>query len=67
MTELILSPNIERSDDFYEALIAAHENLEKSQSDKLNAKLILLMANHIGDMKTLKKIISIAKEKSNDF
>ena len=36
-------------DDFYEALIAAHEGLSEAQSHELNAKLVLFLSNHIGD------------------
>tara|TARA_Y100001960_G_C14150396_1_gene575766 strand:+ start:319 stop:516 length:198 start_codon:yes stop_codon:yes gene_type:complete len=64
MNQLKLYPNIERGDDFYEALIAAHEGLTKYESDKLNAKLILVMANQIGDIKILQKALNIAKEEA---
>ncbi|MFW9622137.1 MAG: DUF2783 domain-containing protein, partial [Macromonas sp.] len=37
-------------DDFYEALIATHQGLSTEQSHALNARLVLLLANHIGDL-----------------
>jgi hypothetical protein len=42
-------PNLTRPDDFYEALIDMHRDLDDAQSQSANAQLILLLANHIGD------------------
>ena len=41
-------PNIPAPDDFYEALLAAHRDLTREQSEALNARIILLLANHVG-------------------
>jgi hypothetical protein len=49
-------------DDFYEALISTHRDLSDQQSQLLNAKLILLLSNHIGDIATLKQALAIARE-----
>ena len=49
MTILETGPNIASPDDFYEALVAMHRDLTPEQSNLVNAKLILLLANHIGD------------------
>ncbi|SOY67407.1 conserved hypothetical protein [Cupriavidus taiwanensis] len=46
-------PNLARPDDFYEALIEMHRDLDESQSQAANAQLILLLANHIGDHEVL--------------
>ena len=54
-------PNIERPDDFYEALIQAHAGLDEAQSAALNARLILLLANQVGDLQTLKEAIAAAR------
>jgi hypothetical protein len=54
-------PNIPSADDFYEALIDAHRELSTEQSQMLNAKLILLLANHIGDMNVLREAMQIAR------
>jgi hypothetical protein len=54
-------PNIERPDDFYQALIEAHAGLTEEQSAALNARLILLLANQVGDLETLKAAIAAAK------
>ena len=48
-------------DDFYEALIEAHRDLSDEQSQLLNAKLILLLANHVGDISVLKQTLAIAR------
>lgn len=54
--------NIDRPDDFYQALIDAHAGLTEPQSAALNARLILLLANQIGDFDTLRAAIAAAKE-----
>jgi Protein of unknown function (DUF2783) len=48
-------------DEFYEALIAAHAGLSEEDSARLNARLVLIMANAIGDIQTLKAIIEKAR------
>ncbi|WP_299641038.1 DUF2783 domain-containing protein [uncultured Ruegeria sp.] len=60
MSDLILSPNIDNADDFYAELLAAHEGLEKADSDALNARLVLVLANHIGDEQVLSDAIRAA-------
>ncbi|MBA5778752.1 DUF2783 domain-containing protein [Stappia sp. F7233] len=60
MSELQLKANLSRPDDFYAALLAAHEGLSKAESDALNARLILILANHIGDQSVLKQALSAA-------
>ncbi len=57
---LVTTANLTAADDFYAALIAAHEGMEKAESDAFNARLILLMANHIGDLATLKEALTLA-------
>lgn len=60
MSDLILSPNIDDADDFYAELLAAHEGLDKADSDALNARLVLVLANHIGDEQVLSDAIRAA-------
>ena len=60
MSALNLDPNIDRPDDLYADLLAAHEGLTKEESDALNARLILILANHIGDRDVLKEALSAA-------
>lgn len=54
-------PNIAQPDDFYQALIEAHAGLSEQESAALNARLILLLANQVGDLATLKEAIAAAK------
>jgi hypothetical protein len=51
-----------RGDDFYEALIRAHEGLSDEQSHAMNARLVLVLANHIGDLAVLKDAIARARQ-----
>jgi len=50
-------------DDFYSALMDAHEGLSEEQSHALNARLVLIMANQIGDMEILSAVLNKAKAK----
>ena len=61
MARLNVEPNIERPDDFYEALIDTHRDLTREQSEAVNAKLILLLANHIGDAEVLNEAMRVAR------
>ncbi|TWO72274.1 DUF2783 domain-containing protein [Caenimonas sedimenti] len=54
--------NLQDADGFYELLLDAHEGLAKEQSDLLNARLILLLANQVGDAKVLKECVQAAKD-----
>jgi hypothetical protein len=49
-------------DDFYEALIETHRDLTDEQSSLVNAKLILLLANHVGDLSVLREAMQIARQ-----
>ena len=60
MARLKTEANIREPDDFYAELIAAHEGLGKRESDAFNARLILLLANHIGDRETLGEALRAA-------
>jgi hypothetical protein len=48
-------------DDFYEALINTHRELTDEQSALVNAKLILLLSNHIGDISVLREAMALAR------
>ncbi len=63
MADLILTPNIAAHDDFYADLLAAHEGLSKEESDAYNARLILILANQLGDREQLQKALEAAKRK----
>ena len=62
MTRLNTGPNIADADAFYEALIALHDGLSEAASARVNAKLILLLANHIGDADVLREALAAARE-----
>lgn len=62
MSKLTLTANIPGADDFYAELIAAHDGLSKTESDALNARLVLTLANHIGDRAVLTEAIRAAKD-----
>ena len=51
-------------DEFYSRLTKAHEGLSEAESMRLNARLVLLLANQVGDMETLGAILDKAQEKS---
>lgn len=70
---LITEPNLQEpgkryfrafspGDDFYEALIETHRDLSDEQSAMVNARLILLLSNHIGDISVLREAMKIARE-----
>lgn len=61
MTALITMPNIDDPDDFYADLIALHDGLSDDESAALNARLILILANHIGDGAALRAAFAAAK------
>ena len=63
MSNLNLQPNFVNGDDFYEHLLKAHDGLNKEESEALNARLIILLANHIGDFMVLDQAITLAKRK----
>ncbi|WP_375259895.1 DUF2783 domain-containing protein [Citreimonas sp.] len=61
MTALVTTRNIDRPDDAYAMLLAAHEGLTKAESDALNARLILTLINHIGDPQVLREALEVAR------
>ena len=58
---LITEPHLDAADDFYEALIEAHRDLAVEQSHALNARLVLLLANHIGSTEVLRQALAAAR------
>ncbi|NJN40140.1 MAG: DUF2783 domain-containing protein [Gammaproteobacteria bacterium] len=58
-------PNLDSPDAFYEALVAMHRGLTDDQSEIVNARLILVLANHIGDLEILGQAIQIARGSAN--
>lgn len=58
-----LSPD---QDEFYDALMAAHSGLSEADSHALNARLVLMMANRIGDVAILRDLFQEARRYSDD-
>jgi hypothetical protein len=54
--------NISAPDDFYESLINLHRDLSDEQSAMVNARLILLLANHVGDADVLREAMAVAAQ-----
>jgi hypothetical protein len=54
-------PNIQLPDDFYAALIEAHDGLTEQESFELNARMVFLLANQIGDSERLLACVEAAK------
>lgn len=61
MSALVTTPNLQSPDDFYEALIDTHQGLTDAQSHALNARLVLLLANHIGALPVLREALAAAR------
>ena len=59
---LILESNLDAPDDFYEALIEAHHDMSAEQSQAMNARLVLLLANHVGSLPVLKQALAAARQ-----
>lgn len=58
---LTLTPNISDPDGFYDELLSAHQDLDKDASDALNARLVLVLANQIGDRDVLRAALKAAQ------
>lgn len=63
MSDLILTPNIPGADDFYAELLTAHEGLSDAESIAFNARLVLILANHIGDRAVISQALAAAARK----
>ena len=59
-------PNIPDPDGFYHAWVTAHEGLSEAASADLNARLVLLLANQVGDQATLLQCIEAARAAAQD-
>lgn len=61
MSDLILTPNLPRVDDVYEALVRMHEGLGETESLKVWAKFALVLSNHVGDPAVVAAAIAVAR------
>ena len=62
MSKLNLEANFSDGDSFYANLTELHRDQEPDMSERINARLILLLANHIGDSDVLNEALTIAGE-----
>ncbi len=60
MAKLTLTPNLPDPDGFYAELLGLHEGRDKAESDAINARLVLILANHIGDREVLRQAFATA-------
>lgn len=63
-TALNRTPNITDPDGFYQELIDSQRGLDDVQAEVMNAKLVLILANHIGDRQVLSQAIALAAGRS---
>ncbi len=56
------APHLQDADAFYECLLDAHQGLSREQSELLNARLILILANQLGDTQLLQACIAAARQ-----
>ncbi len=61
--KLRTEPGVDNPDDFYARLIDLHEGLSSEESHKINAKVILMLANHVGDTEVLYEVLEYVREK----
>ena len=61
---LIREPHIADADGFYEELIEGQRELTDEQADMMLAKLVLILANHIGDRQVLAEALALARPKA---
>lgn len=62
MSTLNTQTNLAVPDDFYDHLIEAHRDLSTAQSHAMNAALVLLLSNHIGDLDVIREALQKARE-----
>lgn len=61
MTGLVSTLNLADHDGFYEELLRAHEGMTETEVQRFHARLILILANHVGDRATLTEAIGLAR------
>jgi hypothetical protein len=62
MSKLVTDPRLAEPDEIYAELVELHRGLDEAQSRRVNARLILLLANHIGDAEVLREAIRAARD-----
>ncbi|MBL8550573.1 MAG: DUF2783 domain-containing protein [Hyphomonadaceae bacterium] len=64
--KLSLEPRIERPDDVYELLLLLHDGLSREASERAMARLVLILANHIGDYDVISEAVQAARATQSD-
>lgn len=59
---LITTPNLKDPDASYAVLLAAHKGLSEAESQALNARLVLILMNHLGDGPEFAEALTLARE-----
>jgi Protein of unknown function (DUF2783) len=63
MTKLITDSQFADPDSAYRALVEARRSLSDTEASALDSRLVLILANHIGDLDVLREAIALAKGK----
>lgn len=58
---LITRPNLPDPDGFYQALIDSQRDMTEAEAAAMNARLVLILANHIGDRAVLAEAVACAR------
>jgi hypothetical protein len=59
---LLTTPRIADPDALFALLVEAHRDLDPEASRRLDARLVLLLANHVGDIAVLREAVALARE-----
>lgn len=62
MAALVTAPNLPDHDGVYAELLAAHKGLSEAESSAMNARLVLILANHVGDREALREALALARK-----
>jgi hypothetical protein len=63
---LSTASNFAKPDDAFRAIVEAHRGLSEKDSADLDAALVLILANHIGDIMVLREAIALARRRMID-
>ena len=66
MSTLDTSPRLDDPDGLFEALVEAHRDLDAAASRRLDARLVLLLANHIGSVAIVREAIAAARDAAEE-
>jgi predicted LPLAT superfamily acyltransferase len=59
---LLTEPNLADPDAAYRLIVQAHRDLSEAESAAFNARLVLILANHLGDVEILRQALALARE-----